>query len=290
MKLIKTIIINILYYFIPKKKYKILSDEKTIELINNGYSIARFGDGEFKWAFNIKQQSFQSDNQLLSNRLKEIMSQYNSSSNILLGIPYGLMDISQYTKRARRYWKAFYVKHHRIVNSFINDKLVYCNTNLTRPYFDYINKDEKIIRERFELIKKIWDKKDIYIIEGENTKLGVRNDLLNNVSSIKRIICPAINAFDKYEKILECAKKIPKNKTILISLGPTATVLAWDLSQEGYHAIDTGHIDIEYEWFISNAKDKNKVQGKAVNEAGTSNIKCEETDEDYLKSIIRRID
>ena len=43
---------------------------------------------------------------------------------------------------------------------------------------------------------------------------------------------------------------------ILIALGPTATVLAYDLSKRGYQAIDVGHIDIEYEWFLNNASKK----------------------------------
>ena len=47
-----------------------------------------------------------------------------------------------------------------------------------------------------------------------------------------------------------------KNKLILIALGPTATILAYDLYKLGYRAIDIGHIDIEYEWFLRKANTK----------------------------------
>ena len=36
---------------------------------------------------------------------------------------------------------------------------------------------------------------------------------------------------------------------VLIALGQTATVLAYDLSEAGLQAIDPGHVDVEYEWY-----------------------------------------
>jgi hypothetical protein len=52
----------------------------------------------------------------------------------------------------------------------------------------------------------------------------------------------------------EDVKLSDKNILILISLGPTATVLAYDLAKLGYWAIDIGHIDNEYEWLKLEAK------------------------------------
>ena len=50
--------------------------------------------------------------------------------------------------------------------------------------------------------KKIWEKKDILLIEGEHSRLGIGNNLFNNSKSIKRILCPDINAFKVYDKII----------------------------------------------------------------------------------------
>ena len=68
----------------------------------------------------------------------------------------------------------------------------------------------------------------------------------------------------------------------------TATVLAWELA--GDWAIDIGHIDIEYEWFLRNASDKIKIEGKYVNEVlgGKSNI-ADCKDEEYKSQIICKI-
>lgn len=48
------------------------------------------------------------------------------------------------------------------------------------------------------------------------------------------------------------AKKIDKNRIICIILGPTATVLAYDLAKEGYQALDLGHIVKAYNFYKTN--------------------------------------
>jgi glycosyltransferase family protein len=128
------------------------------------------------------------------------------------------------------------------------------------------------------------------IIEGEKSRLGVGNDLFNNSKSIKRILCPAENAFNVYDKIIYQTKKIDKSILILLALGPTSTVLAYDLYKLGFQVIDVGHIDIEYEWFLRKAKKRMKIRNKYVNEVKGNTYKIENiTDKKYYKEIISRI-
>lgn len=154
---------------------------------------------------------------------------------------------------------------------------------MTRPYMMY--KDKSNARDKFNKWQKIWNEKELLIIEGEGSRLGVGNDLFYNVKSIERIICPSKNAFEKYEEILSTAKCYSKNKLVLIALGMTATVLAYDLSKCGYQAIDIGHIDIEYEWFLKGVKEKINIANKSVNEVQDGNIVCEIKDINYKKQI-----
>lgn len=76
---------------------------------------------------------------------------------------------------------------------------------------------------------------------------------------------------------------------IICALGMTATVLAYDLSNIGYQAIDLGHIDIEYEWLRMKATSKLPVPGKYTNEAHyqVSNPKLEK--ELSLQTILAEI-
>ena len=59
----------------------------------------------------------------------------------------------------------------------------------------------------------------------------------------------------------------------------------------GFQAIDIGHLDIEYEWFLSHANKKTRVENKYVNE--TDDIITEENDslkdEEYSASVICKI-
>ena len=128
------------------------------------------------------------------------------------------------------------------------------------------------------------------MIEGEYSRLGVNNDLFVHVRSLKRILCPARDAFEKYDDIMCAARKYGSNKLILIALGQTATVLSYDLAKLGYWAIDIGHVDIEYEWFLRGAKDKLPIAGKYVNEAKCDVFREKKIqDENYEKTIIERI-
>jgi glycosyltransferase family protein len=128
--------------------------------------------------------------------------------------------------------------------------------------------DKSSCKKTFDILKKIWDGQDIVFIEGEKSRLGVGNDLFDNAKSIQRILGPVTNAFDKYNELLECAKKVDKAKLILLALGPCATALSYDLFLLGYRAIDLGHADIEYEWFLQGSTEKQPVKNKFVNEAG----------------------
>lgn len=154
-------------------------------------------------------------------------------------------------------------------------------------------KDKSLSRQRINLIKKMWKNRDVYIIEGELTRMGVGNDLFEGSKSIHRILCPSKSAFDRYDEILKTAKEvIPLNghALILLALGMTATVLASDLSRAGYQAIDIGHLDVEYEWMRVGAKTKVAIPTRFVNEANNYDEVRDCRDEEYSYQIIKTID
>lgn len=107
------------------------------------------------------------------------------------------------------------------------------------------------------------------IAEGAKTRFGVGNDLLENAGTIRRIIAPSEGAFSKYDEILGAIKRNSNRDTlVLVALGPTATILSYEIGRTGIQTIDIGHLDIEYEWYKSNTKKKTPIIGKYVNEAG----------------------
>lgn len=99
--------------------------------------------------------------------------------------------------------------------------------------------------------------------------------LFNNAISIRRILCPSVNAFEQYDRIYTSVIsycKENKDTLVLCALGMTATVLAYDIVLWGGQAIDIGHVDIEYCWYKMNARTKIAVPSKSVNECGLNNV------------------
>lgn len=266
---------------------KVLSVEETInEIINNKKSICRYGDGEFTtminksdWKYFNQDTSFE-----LINKLREII--VSDDENILVCLWDFFGDLSKYNDYHKNIARMHCYNIREDLYKYIDFNKVYGNAFMSRPYINLKNKEKS--QYYFDLIRKIWDNQDIIIIEGEGSRLGVGNDLFDNVKSIQRVICPSENAYSFYDEILEYSQTLPKDKLILIALGMTATVLAYDLAKLGYWAIDIGHIDIEYEWYKRKAVYPIPIENKYVNEAQSTKI-TQLDDPDYNNSIIKTI-
>lgn len=256
--------------------------DQTINFILKGMSIARFGDGEFRIinGFDIPFQKFDPK---LKQKLKKIFT--DKPNNLLIGLPETFSSLKKFTFWERIFWRKYMSKNRQFIYQLIDLKQNYGSAFFSRPYLRYKNKNN--VQKIFNKIKEIWNSKDVLIIEGSGTRIGVGNDILNNSRSVKRIICPNINAFDKYNKILEMATKT-KSDLILIALGPVAKALTYDLSKLNRQTIDVGHLDIEYEWFLKKTKKRIPIQNKNVLEANSYSVsECQ--DKQYLSQIIFNI-
>lgn len=257
-----------IYYTKFYKKPNILSNKETIDkIINEKCSIGRFGDGEFFLLTKEKGLSrYQDINDRLSERLLEIMN--SQEEKFLVGIPKIFVpeDLEFRTDSSKKWWNDYLLQHRQRWYKYINFNKIYANACFTRNYI--VVKDKSTCKDYFKNIKRIWNNRNILIVEGKYSRLGIGNDLFSNTKSIKRILAPNENAFLKYDEILREVKKQSKDKLVLIALGPTATVLSYDLYKLGYQALDIGYIDVEYEWFLKGIEDKVKIENKYTYEAG----------------------
>lgn len=265
------------------KRIKILPSEKTVDLIiKEKLSISRFGDGEMN-LMNGKDIGFQSYDPKLSVLLKKVIQK--PIKEHLVCIPYSLVDLSEYTLKSEIFWKYSFIMNGKKWLSVLSYDKIYGDSLFSRFYVDM--KDKSKIDKTVNNIKNIWSKRDLLIVEGAESRLGVGNDLFENVNSIRRILCPVKDSFSYYECIKDEIQLYSKELLILIALGPTATVLAYELSQIGYQAIDIGHIDIEYEWYLRGTDNKIPIQGKYVNECHTTGgVIADKTYESQIDCII----
>lgn len=278
-----------------RENLHILNSVETIEyIVNNHCSISRFGDGEFQMithyenhgtADNFQIDTFQHYNAELACRLEEVFSV--PVPNLLVCMPYAFRDSSVHKGYQRIFFEREWLLREKYVCSHITNNVLYGDASFTRFYYGRC--DIKDYHNYICILKQIWDNKKLLIVEGEQSRLGIGNDLFDNAILIHRILCPATDAFSKYDQILSAIKEVPHDYLVLIALGHTATVLAYDLTKSGYQAIDIGHIDIEYEWMRMKAKSKVAVPNKYVNESNEGRIKTDLNDPVYQSQIIKHI-
>ena len=257
------------------------------KIIDEKCSVARFGDGEFN-LIRGGDLGFQQADGRLASRLKDVL---NSDINRLeIGLPDVFGDLSDYEIKAARFWKSYMGMYRGEMVRLIDKNKIYLNTNMTRFWSGYKNKGQ--VKKIIGLYKKIWKDRNVVFVEGELTRMGVGNDLFDGVSSVQRILCPAKNAWNKYSEILATILELNLNENTLfiLALGPTATVLAYDLTKAGYQALDLGHLDVQYEYSLRNANGKIALEGKYVNE-NTAGREVSDSiiDADYQNSVIARI-
>lgn len=289
------IFIKEMLYFYKRKWNEILSliDEKSHRqpdirnteetlnyLLKHKCSMSRYGDGEFSIIFK-KGINYQDYDEILAKKLVEILHSNVENHIVCIADVFGLMD--ERSAENKEWWRNHLKIWRHKYYKYIDMNKTYYNASATRVYKPIA--DKTLAGRRFEKWKSLWNDKNIVFIEGSKTRMGVGNDLFANAKSIRRIIAPSENAFAKYEEILSIAEKLEKDVLIILALGPTATVLSYELAQKGYWALDLGHIDIEYEWYLLNDYSV-PIEGKYVNEVKGGNVVRDRVDVEYLHQII----
>lgn len=241
-----------------ERQISVLSIDQSLDyLLEKGASVVRFGDGEMDLiaGSGIVYQEYDPE---LSARLREIMSM-ESDERLMVCLSDVFTGLERYSIDAQNFWKV-HLYYHLSDYQEICRAPWYGSTFISRPYIDL--EDKTPSAGYFAKLKQLWQDKDLLIVEGLTSRSGVGNDLFDGARSIKRIICPSRNAYSKLEAIKQAVREQADNRLILTMLGPTAKVLVYDLVQEGYRALDIGHIDSEYEWFQMGATHKVKLSHK----------------------------
>lgn len=260
---------------IPETIDKILKDK---------VSICRFGDGELLYISEQRSLPFQKQDSRLRNYFIDILKSENK--DILIGLPIGYQSLDNLKIESKVTWRAIISWTYPSIKKILKKDKIYYNASMTRLYMDY--EDTSHSGDWFKKVQSIWNDKDILLIEGEKSRLGVGNDLFKNAISIKRILGPAHNAFDQFDNLLNFAKQQSKEVLVLVAMGPTAKPLAYELALDGFQAIDIGNLDVEYEWFLKGATEKVIIEGKYTSEAKGGRIVADIVNEDYENQILAK--
>lgn len=283
---LRYVVYNHFYSFFTKDPIIKNTDLTLEKIIESKCSVSRYGDGEFSLVSG-KSLYFQPFSPLLQQKLQEIL--ISERKNHIVCIPYAFIDTEGFVESAKSYWKRYLSINRSKIYKQLDLNRNYFDSLVTRLYVDYTDKNKA--GERFNKFKSVWHEKKILIVEGDKSRLGAGNDLFSDAKAIGRIICPSIDAFAKYDLIIKSITAHHSNyDLVLLALGPTATVIAYDLCNLTCQVIDIGHIDIEYEWFRNKADFKVPVENKFIGEIpGGADVNEFFTDIDYTKSILLTI-
>lgn len=201
---------------------KVIGEMDTIRMLQAGYSISRFGDGEFKMidgAGYVREPP----NKKLANELRNILRK--PPETLLRAIP--TMDPAG-AKFAT--WK----KHKERFSGLLRgSKGVFYSAFISRPdSAPWIR-----TREFAEEYVKLWKDKKVWLLaEADSKALTLMG---RTAGSVFHTVCPSHKAYkliDEYEAV--CVDEQPD--VAILSCGMTATCLAARLARRGIQAIDFG--------------------------------------------------
>ena len=152
--------------YTKRKQLSIFDSVSTVRyILDNGCSVSRFGDGEFQMITHyIKKgttdsfevDSFQSYDAKLAMRLIEVLN--TSSSSHLVCIPYAFKKSSIFKGYGRIFFEREWLKRKKAIFNFLLDR-DFGDASFTRFYYE--RQDIKDYNAYVDLLKCLWDKKDV---------------------------------------------------------------------------------------------------------------------------------
>ncbi len=242
-----------------KDKTKELSIDETFNMLESGHSISRFGDGEITLMQGTSIR-FQKHTPLLQKKLLEI----KNDKKFCIGIVPILHGIPSYFQEHTRQFFTQYIPKYRKI--FTEDS--YCNAFISRK--DNVNGySRKYFEEKWN---KVFDNKNVLVIHSSEISTTDSSVFKRHLKSAKSVTymsdnIPKVNAFSSYDTIMKNAiQQIDKNNIdiTVISLGPTATVMAYDLYKQGYTALDVGQFSGDYSPIDENRKGNQNAKKKKL--------------------------
>ncbi len=242
-----SILDSFLYEVVPDlNKINMASFEECLyRLQNDKVSICRFGDGELNLCEEIN-IPFQKASPKLAKRLREVLASDVPHTLIALTEIFcsNRFNCSQGAKIFARNTGRHFID---IIEKYTKPQKTYYSAEVSLVPFVFPQYD---LKKYYEAIISIWKDKDITIICGKTVFDKIEHNIFDFAKSVEYQYAPSINAFEEYDSILTQALTIDKNRLVIIILGPTATVLAYDMALQGYQALDLGHIAKSYDWYV----------------------------------------
>lgn len=203
----------------------VVGEFETIEKINQGFSISRFGDGEFGILDGKGYTRQKKPVRALTEELRQVITSPNEGC--LIGIP--TMD-----RRGDKYqnWK----RHIGRYKKWLRDDMTYYSAFISKPA---CGTKWLETAEFAAAVRSMWLGKKIAIVSESYSK--ILTDMRRTNKEVLHVECPM---YDAYQHIDSFEKSVIglKPDIAVLSVGVTATALANRLAGHGIQTVDIGSI------------------------------------------------
>ena len=176
---------------------------------------------------------YQKPSRELSDALMNVIKRPPKS--LLVGVPRWDLE----SLKDNKFWKRYF---HRDYTKPFQGR-TWHSAFITRP--DLIPEIDN--KKYWDKMKQIWDGRPVVLVQGKGREFEHPPNLLSNASRVDIVYAARKNAFVwRYTLRKQVRTMLIENGLAVLSLGPTATVLAYDLACDGYQALDLGHAGVFY--------------------------------------------
>lgn len=199
----------------------VMTEDETLDAALSGRSIARYGDGELRIVYGGTASAQRRHGPELGVALRHILERPQKA----------LICIPHFRTPKLANWRPYVVpKYTRLYQ-----QAVYGSAFITRPdSAPWINR-----KDYWDKMRALWSNRDITLVIGSDRSLTA-DRIAKDCKSLRVVRTVPDNAWNHVDAI-ETDIGTPDGSVILC-LGPTATVLAVRLVNKGIHALDLGHV------------------------------------------------
>ena len=208
-------------------KYPTVASEfSTITAAHMGFSLSRYGDGELKLALGKDAKSQRADPELAA-ALKRILQA--GPGKCLVCIP-NIVGVE-----TKPFWASYTADRYvRLYRQDDGERVLYGSSFVTRPdSAPWIDTPDYWAR-----VIDLWRDLDVVLVRGSTKSLTAAD--LAHASSVEEIVVSRQHAWADYPELL--ARLTGEERRVILCLGATATVLAYELAARDVQALDLGHV------------------------------------------------
>lgn len=205
-------------------------------------SLARFGDGEFLLMANEDRSiRFQRNAPELRRELTHAMNpDWLAPGRVMVALPPPF--------RGNLHWLGVWIATWPLVKTLIDPAKQYGQTQISRPAFFQQEGAAGVAQWR-----RLWQGREVLVVTGRGSRFELLPALFDGAGKVDFLYASAEHAYADREEIMKSViDRATADTIVLLSLGPTATILAHCIAAAGIQALDIGHISASYAYVFFN--------------------------------------